>query len=113
MKTAKDVIQQDLAYLSDSLKPEFLAMSGKRLLVTGGAGFLGHYFVQGALYWNRVNRDHAPITVVVYDSFVRGMPSWLISLPHICSSRKHRRHGQNKTPQWAHPPRARNTRRER
>ena len=72
MKTAKDVIQQDLAYMSDSLMPEFLAMSGKRLLVTGGAGFLGHYFVQGALYWNRVNRDHAPITVVVYDSFERG-----------------------------------------
>ena len=80
MKTAKDVVQNDLAYMSDCLKSEFLAMSGKRLLVTGGAGFLGHYFVQGALYWNQQNRDRAPINVAVYDSFVRGMPPWLTAL---------------------------------
>lgn len=80
MKTAKDVVQHDLAYLSDSLESEFLAISGKRLLITGGAGFLGHYFVQGALYWNSVNRDQPPIAVVIYDSFVRGMPAWLSGL---------------------------------
>lgn len=80
MKTAKDVVLQDLAYMLESLKAEFLAMSGKRLLVTGGAGFLGHYFVQGALCWNGMNQDMAPISVVVYDSFVRGMPLWLASL---------------------------------
>lgn len=80
MKTANDVVQQDLAYMLDNLTSEFLAMSGKRLLITGGAGFLGHYFVQGALHWNSVNSHRAPITVVVYDSFVRGMPSWLSNL---------------------------------
>jgi UDP-glucuronate decarboxylase len=86
MKTAKAVIQQDLAYMADSLKSDFPAMSGKRLLITGGAGFLGHYFVQSALYWNSMNCGHAPITVVVYDSFVRGMPPWLSGLegdPHL------------------------------
>ena len=33
MKTAKDVIQHDLAYLSECLESEFLAMSGKRLQI--------------------------------------------------------------------------------
>jgi nucleoside-diphosphate-sugar epimerase len=80
MKTAIEVVQQDLSYMADCLKSEFSAMSGKRLLITGGAGFLGHYFVQGALHWNRTNPDQAPIYVVVYDSFVRGMPAWLSGL---------------------------------
>lgn len=80
MKTANEVVQQDLSYMADCLKSEFSAMSGKRLLITGGAGFLGHYFVQGALHWNRMNPDQAPISVVVYDSFVRGMPAWLSGL---------------------------------
>ena len=77
MKTANEVVLHDLSYMADCLKSEFLAMSGKRLLITGGAGFLGHYFVQGALHWNRANPSQAPISVVVYDSFVRGMPTWL------------------------------------
>lgn len=81
MKTAKEVVQQDLSYMADCLKSEFSAMSGKRLLITGGAGFLGHYFVQAALHWNaRINGDGSPIQVVVYDSFVRGMPDWLSRL---------------------------------
>lgn len=80
MKTANEVVQQDLSYMADCLKSEFSVMSGKRLLITGGAGFLGHYFVQGALHWNRTNPDQAPISVVVYDSFVRGMPAWLSGL---------------------------------
>jgi len=80
MKTAKEVVLNDLVYMSECLQSEFLAMSGKRLLITGGAGFLGHYFVQGALHWNHTHREHAPISVVVYDSFVRGMPAWLSAL---------------------------------
>lgn len=80
MKTANEVVRHDLSYMADCLKSEFLAMSGKRLLITGGAGFLGHYFVQGALHWNRANPGEAPISVVVYDSFVRGMPTWLSGL---------------------------------
>ncbi|MFO0699134.1 MAG: NAD-dependent epimerase/dehydratase family protein [Nitrospira sp.] len=77
MKTANEVVRHDLLYMADCLESEFLAMSGRRLLITGGAGFLGHYFVQGALHWNRANPNQAPISVVVYDSFVRGMPAWL------------------------------------
>lgn len=80
MKTAKEVVRQDLSSMADCLKSEFGTMSGKRLLITGGAGFLGHYLVQGALHWNRENSDQNSIAVVVYDSFVRGMPAWLSDL---------------------------------
>ena len=76
MKNAQDVVKLDLDTMCSHLGEEFGRMAGKRLLLTGGAGFLGHYFVQAALHWNGLNRS-APIEVAVYDSFVRGMPAWL------------------------------------
>lgn len=76
---AQDVVLLDLNTMCGNLQEEFSRMAGKRLLLTGGAGFLGHYFVQSALHWNSLGRS-APIEVVVYDSFVRGMPPWLSRL---------------------------------
>jgi nucleoside-diphosphate-sugar epimerase len=78
---AKEVVMFDLDMMCDNLKEEFSHMSGKRFLLTGGAGFLGHYFVQAALHWNRQSyAGVSPIQVVVYDNFVRGMPQWLSKL---------------------------------
>lgn len=78
---ARDVVEHDLKAMCEGLNEEFSALSGKRLLLTGGAGFLGHYFVQAALFWNKQEaRQMPPIKVVVYDSFVRGMPPWLSRL---------------------------------
>jgi len=78
---ADDVVKGDLARMCADLKEEFEVLSGKRVLITGGAGFLGHYFVQAALYWNTsISNGKSPIQVVVYDSFVRGMPDWLSRL---------------------------------
>ena len=55
-------------------------MSGKALLITGGAGFLGYYLVQTVLYWNKRLEDAQPIKLTVYDNYVRGLPSWLKNL---------------------------------
>ena len=78
---AQEVVKLDLDMMCDNLKEEFGRMSGKKLLLTGGAGFLGHYFVQAALHWNALMRkDSESIHVVVYDNFVRGMPTWLSRL---------------------------------
>jgi nucleoside-diphosphate-sugar epimerase len=80
MKVAADVIGIDLAQISGQLDTELPAMSGRRILVAGGAGFLGYYLVQAPLYWNRNNPALEPIRVTVLDNFVRGVPDWLSTL---------------------------------
>ena len=83
---ARQVVEQDLEYICGNLTEELAQLSGKNLLITGGAGFLGHYLVQAALYWNRTAGKDRPIRLTVYDSYVRGIPSWLKGLqgnPHL------------------------------
>ena len=46
ISNAKNVVLSDLEYMCSNLKEEFLLLSGKRLLIAGGAGFLGYYLVQ-------------------------------------------------------------------
>jgi hypothetical protein len=78
MMTAEQVVTGDLKYLAECLRDEFRQMAGMRILLTGGAGFLGHYFVESALHWNKVAGAHAdPISLAVFDNFSRGMPVWL------------------------------------
>ena len=51
--------------------------AGKKLLITGGAGFLGYYLVQTVLHWNGRSGAGREIRVTVYDNYVRGLPKWL------------------------------------
>ena len=80
MQSAQDVIQTDLDLIVKNLANEFAKMSGSNLLIAGGAGFLGHYLVQGALHWNFRNPKADPIRVTVLDNYVRGLPGWLDAL---------------------------------
>jgi nucleoside-diphosphate-sugar epimerase len=80
MTNAKEVVQADLNYICDKLTGDLDRLSGKRLLITGGAGFLGYYLVQAPLHWNELHADQAPIEVVVWDNFMRGVPGWLSAL---------------------------------
>jgi UDP-glucuronate decarboxylase len=80
MPTAHTVVREDLNYISRSLETEFGALSGKRLLITGGAGFLGYYLVQGILHRNKGVDKAQRIDVTVYDNYIRGVPSWLTKL---------------------------------
>ncbi|OEU82715.1 MAG: NAD-dependent dehydratase [Desulfobacterales bacterium S5133MH4] len=80
MRTSQDVINRDLEYIYNKLKEELGRLAGKKLLITGGAGFLGYYLVQSILYWNeRVDRVQS-IRLTVYDNYIRGMPPWLTKL---------------------------------
>src|SRR6185437_7408152 len=82
---AQQVVENDLEYICTNLNEEFPELAGRRLLITGGAGFLGHYLVQSALYWNRT-RSGPAIDVTVFDSYIRGVPDWLKQLednPHL------------------------------
>jgi UDP-glucuronate decarboxylase len=80
MNNSKEVVRADLDYICEKLSGDVEILSGKRLLITGGAGFLGYYLVQTPLHWNRRNPDSAPISVVVWDNFMRGVPQWLTEL---------------------------------
>jgi len=80
MKTAEQVVAGDLDYVVQQGAEEFAAMSGRRVMIAGGAGFLGYYLVQAALHWNAKNPSVAPIKVIVLDNFIRGVPGWLTAL---------------------------------
>lgn len=77
MNNSNDVINTDLNYICEQLVGELIQLSGKRILITGGAGFLGYYLVQSLLHWNNKNIEKTSIKIVVYDNFMRGMPDWL------------------------------------
>ena len=83
MKTSQDVINTDLKYIYNNLKVEFAHLSGKKLLLTGGAGFLGYYLIQSILYWNERAEDAQKIWLTVYDNYVRGVPPWLSNLQGV------------------------------
>ena len=80
VETATEIVAQDLDYIRTSLREEFAEMGGKRLLMVGGAGFLGYYMVQAVLHWNSRDGAANPIRMTVYDNYIRGVPTWLATL---------------------------------
>ncbi|MCS6947524.1 MAG: NAD-dependent epimerase/dehydratase family protein, partial [Steroidobacteraceae bacterium] len=81
-----ELLRSDLDTICRRLQSELSTLSGSRLLITGGGGFLGYYLVQSALHWNATYSESRPISVVVYDNYLRGVPQWLESLrgnPHL------------------------------
>jgi UDP-glucuronate decarboxylase len=80
MESARAVVETDLAHIRKEAGDAFAAMAGKRLLVVGGAGFLGYYLVQAVLAWNRSVERGLAIDITVFDNFIRGIPAWLTAL---------------------------------
>lgn len=73
--------------MREALKEEFAAMAGGRLLITGGAGFLGYYMTHAVAAWNASVDAERQIETVVSDSFFRGTPEWLAELERQSSVR--------------------------
>jgi UDP-glucuronate decarboxylase len=71
------VVAEDLHYICARLRNELTAMSGRRVVLTGGAGFLGYYLIQTLLEWNARSPPASRIDLTVVDNFMRGLPSWL------------------------------------
>src|SRR5690606_35021159 len=80
MHIATNVATRDLAHIRSGLAEEFERLAGKKLLITGGAGFLGYYLVQAPLYWNATASPDRRIQVTVFDNYIRGVPRWLQEL---------------------------------
>ena len=77
MRSSREVVEKDLEYICENLREEFGRLAGKKLLITGGAGFLGYYLIQSVLHWNRNASAEQCIDVTVYDNYIRGIPEWL------------------------------------
>lgn len=74
--SAEAIVADDLELITTRLDSEFEEMAGDSLLLVGGGGFLGYYLLQAISTWNNRNPVR-PITVAVYDSWIRGKPAWL------------------------------------
>ncbi len=84
VETAADVLASDLETIGTDLEQELATMAGKRLLITGGAGFLGYELVHTVVWANR--QGSKPIELTIFDNFVRGVPGWIEALsdtPHL------------------------------
>lgn len=77
--TPEQVVTEDLDYICEQLADELPVVSGKRVLITGGAGFLGYYLVQALFRWNETSKAK-PVSIDVFDNFSRGTPGWLSDL---------------------------------
>ncbi len=80
MESSQGIIKKDLDYIGNKLKEELACMEGKKLLITGGGGFLGYYLVQSILNWNNRIKESQRIHVTIFDSFIRSIPKWLVKL---------------------------------
>jgi nucleoside-diphosphate-sugar epimerase len=76
---ANSVTFSDLEDICRRLESELAEMRGKRLFISGGAGFLGYYLTQSVLHWNR-SRGGAPIQITACDNYKRGVPPWLANV---------------------------------
>ncbi len=74
---ALDVVNTDLDFICGNLQEELSQISGRNVLMTGGAGFLGYYMVQTLLRWNEGVGKNEKVNLTVLDNFIRGVPRWM------------------------------------
>jgi len=77
---SRDIERNDISYIIENLNEELTQLSGKKILFTGGAGFIGYYLIKTILIWNKLNPNIDTIRLTIFDNFVRGEPSWLVNL---------------------------------
>lgn len=68
------VLDDDIKEIYDSLGQNIERLSGKTVLITGAAGFLGRYFMSLLTYVNEINPSN-PITIIALDNYITsGIP---------------------------------------
>jgi UDP-glucuronate decarboxylase len=80
VKSAEQIVHEDLDFICSELAEEFSELNGKKLLLIGGAGFLGYYLIKSLLHRNEKTDAGKAVAVTVYDNFIRGVPDWLTAL---------------------------------
>ena len=80
IQTAQDIVREDLDFICAQLQDEFQELRKKKVLLIGGAGFLGYYLVQALLHQNTKVAAGNELNLTVFDNFMRGVPDWLTDL---------------------------------
>jgi nucleoside-diphosphate-sugar epimerase len=88
-RTAADLAAVDLDYCCSQLGSELERLAGTRVLLTGGAGFLGYYLVQSLVEWNRRTPPSSRVSLTVLDNYILGVPRWLEDLSRELVLMKH------------------------
>lgn len=65
------IVQQDIATIAAGVVDEAPKLSGKTILISGGAGFLGRYFLAVFSYLNQHVLEH-PCRVISVDNYITG-----------------------------------------
>jgi nucleoside-diphosphate-sugar epimerase len=75
--SADAIVAEDTASVRDRIGDSLDRLAGGRLLISGGAGFLGYYLTLTIMAWNREMDPAERIRLTVWDNFARGRPAWL------------------------------------
>jgi len=76
----RELLDRDLGFICSEVGPDLEKLTGRRILVTGGAGFLGYYLVQALDHWNSGRAGPNQVRITVLDNFARGEPRWIADL---------------------------------
>jgi UDP-glucuronate decarboxylase len=75
--SADAIVAEDTAGVRERIGDSLDRLAGGRLLITGGAGFLGYYLTLTIMAWNRQVDPAERIRLTLWDNFARGTPAWL------------------------------------
>ena len=67
-KLSNEIVSEDIKIIVDDLKDHYNVFENKRILVVGGRGFLGTYFVKTLLEIN--NLIEKPCKIIVVDNLI-------------------------------------------
>lgn len=67
-----DILKEDIKTIAEAIQVEARQLEGKTILITGGAGFLGNYFISTFNYLNE-NVFENPCKIISVDNFSSGV----------------------------------------
>ena len=77
-----NILQEDFKTIAEDIKEEAQRLSGRTVLITGGAGFLGNYIIGVLDYLNR-NILKQPCNIISVDNFISGVKYQLAEGPNF------------------------------
>jgi UDP-glucuronate decarboxylase len=77
-------VETDISEIAQRISDRVASFAGARILLSGGAGFLGGYFIETLRYLN-AHTLREPCRVVVADNLITASNEWLLTLddPHV------------------------------